>query len=100
MLRDGAGESVSPFEVARQLAEASRVPVYGLARPQLEQGIMGGALLDFSEIGNKTATLAFRVLAGEKLPVLSEPDPATNPLLINWPALKKWHISENRIPGG
>lgn len=31
MLRDGAGESVSPFEVARKLAEASRVPVYGLS---------------------------------------------------------------------
>ena len=66
MLRDGAGKSVSPFEVARQLAQASRVPVYGLSGPQLEQGIIGGALLDFSEIGHKTAALAFRVLAGEK----------------------------------
>ena len=64
MLRDGAGQSVSPFEVARQLAEASRVPVYGLSRPQLEQGIIGGALVDFSEVGSKTAALAFRVLAG------------------------------------
>ena len=66
----GLGESVSPFEVARQLAEASRVPVYGLSRPQLEQGIIGGALLDFSEIGQKTAALAFRVLAGERPPLL------------------------------
>jgi PAS domain S-box-containing protein len=99
MLRDGIGESVSPFEVARQLAEASRVPVYGLSRPQLEQGIIGGALLDFSAIGSKTAALAFRVLAGEKLPALSEPDPATNPMLINWPALKKWHVSNSGIPG-
>ena len=70
MQRDGAGQSVSPFEVARQLAEASRVPVYGLSLPQLQQGIIGGALLDFSEIGQKTAALAFRVLAGERLPVL------------------------------
>ena len=91
-------QSVSPFEVARQLAEASRVPVYGLSGPQLEQGIIGGALLDFSEIGHKTAALAFRVLAGERPPVLSPPDPATNPLLINWRALKKWHVSESRIP--
>ncbi len=98
MLRDGAGLSVSPFEVARKLAEASAVPVYGLSRPQLAQGIIGGALLDFSEIGDKTAALAFRMLAGEKLPVLSEPDPATNPLLINWPALKRWQVSENSIP--
>jgi PAS domain S-box-containing protein len=98
MLRDGAGKSVSPFEVARQLAEASRVPVYGLSGPQLEQGIIGGALLDFSEIGHKTAALAFRVLAGEKPPTLTPPDPATNPLLINWRALKKWHVSESRIP--
>jgi len=98
MLRDAAGKSVSPFEVARQLAEASRVPVYGLSRPQLEQGIIGGALLDFSEIGYKTAALAFRVLAGETPPVLSPPDPAMNPLLINWRALKKWHVSESRIP--
>ena len=98
MLRDGAGQSVSPFEVARQLVEASRVPVYGLARPQLEQGIIGGALVDFSEIGSKTAALALRVLAGERLPVLSAPNPAIYALLINWPALKKWHVSESRIP--
>jgi PAS domain-containing protein len=98
MLRDGAGTSVSPFEVARQLAQASRVPVYALSGPQLEQGIIGGALLDFSEIGQKTAALAFRLLAGERPPVLSPPDPTTNPLLINWRALKKWHVSESRIP--
>ena len=98
MERDGAGQTVSPFEVARQLADASRVPVYGLSRPQLQQGIIGGALLDFSEIGNKTATLALRVLAGEKLPLISAPDIATYPLLINWQALKKWHVSERRIP--
>jgi C4-dicarboxylate-specific signal transduction histidine kinase len=99
MLRDGAGQSVSPFEVARQLAQASRVPVYGLSEPQLEQGIIGGALLDFSEIGHKTSALAFRVLAGEMPPALTSPDPATNPLVINWRALKKWHVSESGIPG-
>jgi PAS domain S-box-containing protein len=99
MLRDGAGKSVSPFEIARQLAQASRVPVYGLSGPQLEQGIIGGALLDFSEIGHKTAALAFRVLAGEMPPALTPPDPTTNPLLVNWRALKKWHVSQSRIPG-
>jgi PAS domain S-box-containing protein len=98
MYLDGAGKSVSPFQVARQLAEASSVPVYGLPRPQLEQGIIGGALLDFSEIGQKAAALAFRVLAGEKPPTLTLPDPALNPLLINWRALRKWHASESRIP--
>jgi PAS domain S-box-containing protein len=98
MLRDGAGKSVSPFEVARQLAQASRVPIYGLSEPQLEEGIVGGALLDFSKIGQMTAELAFRVLAGERPPLLSPPDPTTNPLLINWRALKKWHVSESRIP--
>ena len=76
MPRDGAGEPVSPFELARQLAQASRVPVYGLSRPQLEQGIIGGPLLDFSEIGHKAAALAFRVLAGERPPTLTLPDPA------------------------
>jgi ABC-type uncharacterized transport system substrate-binding protein len=98
MQRDGDGQAVSPFKVARELAEASRVPVYGLSGPQLQQGIIGGALLDFSEIGQKTAALALRVLAGEKLPLLSAPDPATNPLLINWSALKKWRVSQGRIP--
>src|SRR5208282_2178594 len=53
---------------------------------------------DFSEIGQKTAALAFRVLAGERPSTLSPPDPSTNPLLINWRALKKWHVSESRIP--
>jgi len=99
MRRDGEGKSVSPFEVARQLAEVSRVPVYGLSRSELEEGIIGGALLDFSEMGEKTAALAFRVLAGETLPALTPPDLATNQLIINWQALKKWHVSAGRIPG-
>ena len=99
MRHDGAGKSVSPFEVARQLADASRVPVYGLSRSELEEGIIGGALLDFSEMGEKTAALAFRVLAGETLPALTSPDLATNQLIINWRALKKWHVSAERIPG-
>ncbi len=98
MLRDGGGKSVSPFEVARQLAQASRVPVYGLSGPQLEEGILGGALLDFSKIGQKTAELAFRVLAGERPPALTPPDSTTNPMLVNWRALKKWHVSESLIP--
>jgi PAS domain S-box-containing protein len=98
MLREGTGKSVSPFEVARQLAQSSRVPVYGLSEPQLEEGIIGGALLDFSKIGQLTAELAFRVLAGDRPPLLSPPDLATNPLLINWRALRKWHVSESRLP--
>jgi two-component system, LuxR family, sensor kinase FixL len=98
MRRDGEGKSVSPFEVARQLAEVSRVPVYGLSRSELDQGIIGGALLDFSDMGQKTAALAFRVLAGQTPPATS-PDPATNRLFINWQALKKWHVSAGRIPG-
>jgi PAS domain S-box-containing protein len=99
MRRDGAGKSISPFEVARQLAEASRVPVYGLSRSELEEGIIGGALLDFSEAGRKTAALTFHVLNGEMPMGLTPPDPATDPLVVNWHALKKWHVSEGRIPG-
>jgi PAS domain S-box-containing protein len=99
MRRDGEGKSVSPFEVARELTEASRVPVYGLSRSELDEGIIGGALLDFSDMGQKTAALVFRVLAGEMPPMAPPPDPATNRLVINWQALKKWHVSAGRIPG-
>jgi PAS domain S-box-containing protein len=95
---DATGHSYVPFEVAKRLADASSVPVYAVVKTQLPQGIVGGALLDFSEVGSKTAELAFRVLRGEKLPPLSPPDAATNPLLVNWQALKKWHVDESRIP--
>jgi Transposase C of IS166 homeodomain len=53
-------------------------------------------LLKEAHLGKADAS--FRVLAGERPPVLSPPDPTTNPLLINWRALKKWHVSESRIP--
>jgi two-component system sensor kinase FixL len=99
MRRDGEGNPVSPFEVARQLAEVSRVPVYGLSRSELDQGIIGGALLDFSDMGQKTAALAFQVLAGQTPLAGTSPDPASNRLFINWQALKKWHVSAGRIPG-
>jgi hypothetical protein len=82
VLRDATGHSYVPFEVAKRLADASSVPVYAVAKTQLPQGIVGGALLDFSEIGSKTAELAFRVLRGEKLPPLSLRP--TRPLIRCW----------------
>jgi PAS domain-containing protein len=45
----------------------------------------------------RTCWLAFRRLL-EATAALTPPDPTTNPMLVNWRALKKWHVSESHIP--
>jgi len=100
----GRGNSVSPFEVAGQLAQASRVPVYGLLRdPSLKQGIIGRRFAGiFSEIGQKTAApQPFRVPRGREPAQCSRPaGPGDQPTSWStWHALQKnGHVVESRIP--
>ena len=50
-------------------------------------------LLDFSKVGGKAAELAFQVLAGENLRLLSATDRSSNPIIINGRVLKKSKVS-------
>ena len=100
MLRDGAGQSTSSVDAVRDLVRVSKAPVYGLSSQFLDSGVVGGAMFDFGLNGRNTAELALKTLRGQWVPYGSPRIESHNPLLINWQALKKAGLPQERVPAG
>jgi len=97
---DGAGHTYSPADVAKRIAAASTVPVYGVLETYLGQGIVGGAFPGFEAHGKLAGEVALRVLEGEKpenIGVQPSPQATAN---IDWHELQRRKISESRLPPG
>ena len=98
MLRDGLGHSTSSVDVVRDLAHASRAPVYGASSQFLGAGAVGGAMFDFGTNGRNSAEIALKALRGVWVPYGARETESHNPLVINWRALHKAGLPEWRVP--
>ncbi len=98
--RDAAGKNYYPADALKQISRASSAPVYGSWDTLIGQGLVGGYVSDFERAGMKAGELALRVLRGElahALPVVRE---GLNSYMFDWRQLKRWNISEKRLPPG
>ncbi len=100
LMRDATGVTHNADEAQRQIHTVANAPVNSIFRHQLGLGIVGGRLYQAELEGVEAARIAIRILRGE---------PATNfqPRIIGplEPAydereLKRWNISESRLPPG
>jgi PAS domain S-box-containing protein len=97
---DGRGQRFIPREVLSMVSHAASVPVFGLFDTYLGYGIVGGRLLSFAAQGKKAAELALRILAGESPADIPFATEDTQPYQFDWRELKRWGISEKRLPPG
>jgi PAS domain S-box-containing protein len=81
--------------VAKTLSEAASVPVYGLFDTYIGQGIVGGSMSTFDDLGAQAGRLALRVLAGSGLPPLQD---AASTTIVDWRQLQRWGIPESHLP--
>ncbi|HEX9146106.1 MAG TPA: PAS domain S-box protein, partial [Candidatus Binatia bacterium] len=98
MFRDGAGRAISSATAAQSIAKASNVPVYGMTDAIFATGAVGGSVSEIASSAKRAAELAHRILGGAEprsLPfeILTQGVP-----IFDWRALKRWGISENRLP--
>ncbi len=98
MVRDAEGKSYVGRDVAARLADVSPVPIYGTFESHLERGTLGGAMPDFAAIGRATAAIVTKVFAGDSAPGVRNVEAPAAPLRVNWQALQRWHIPEDRVP--
>jgi formate hydrogenlyase transcriptional activator len=97
--RDADGKSFVPCEIMATVSERANAPTFGLIDSYLGNGIVGGMLLSAELHGKRCAEIALRILDGQSpkdiLPVrmLSIPK-------FDWRQLKRWGISEDRLPSG
>ena len=94
---DSAGNSYSGPEALSLFAPTSSVPIYGISETYMGMGIIGGSLINFEALGQRTGELARRVLAGEQVSNIP-PESVPNFQVLDWRQLKRWGIAERSIP--
>jgi PAS domain S-box-containing protein len=100
MFQDGAGNSYDNPEALRLFAPSANAPIYGIADSLLGHGIIGGHLLSYKAIGVKAAEMGLHILRGEKPAAIPILDTGTNMDMFDWRQLRRWGISEERLPPG
>ena len=97
---DAAGVPCERNEALRRLHEVANAPVFAYYTSEFGLGSIGGRLFQDTEVGAKAAHTAVRILRGERperIPVqILE---ATVPTY-DWRELRRWGISEARLPAG
>lgn len=88
--RDGGGRTFTPREVARLIAVASSVPVYGPFSTFIGTGIVGGRMASLYETGRLGAQTALALLDGASPASLKLPAAMPTPLHVDWRQLKRW----------
>ena len=98
--RDGSGENVHPLEYLSHVTAIANAPVYCWVDSAMGRGIVGGSLKDQSEQLDALGRLALRVLSGESAEGIPVSSPNLNVRQVDWRQLRRWGISESRVPQG
>lgn len=100
MTVDAAGVPYDNDAALKVLHAAATAPLYGYFKSQLGLGIIGGRLYQDASVGAEGARVAIRILHGEEAtsiaPRVLDPPFAE----YDWRELKRWGISETRLPAG
>ena len=99
MTEDGAGRRLLRTQFLSKVVQIAQAPVYSTGAIYLDTGIVGGALLDQEAMAADAARLAGRLLRGESIRQLPVIDATLVPM-VNWNALKRWGLREDRLPPG
>jgi signal transduction histidine kinase len=98
--RDGANESFHPLEYLDRIAAVANAPVYSWVDSAMDHGIVGGSLKDQVAQTRAVGELALRVLQGEKADSITRPTRDLNVRQVDWRELRRWGISDSRVPTG
>jgi len=97
---DGTGRSFVAPDVAAEISGIASAPVYSPVQTLLQRGVVGGHVELFDVMGSEVADLALEILAGAD-PAKIAPRPTSGHVdRVDWRELKRWNISESRLPPG
>jgi signal transduction histidine kinase len=97
----GDGENVNPLEYLDRLSTISSRPIYSWAESTMNRGTVGGSLITLQSQIEAVGDVALRVLRGENadsIPVAT--DLNLNVQQVDWRQLRRWSISDARVPAG
>jgi signal transduction histidine kinase len=86
-------------EIARQVAEASPVPVYGTNERYVGLGLVGGVVRGTRDTGTRVGEMALQILNGTRAQDIPIEDARLVPTF-DERQLQRWRIDEGRLPPG
>ena len=98
--KDGAGELVQQMPYLSLVAAAANAPTYSWADVAVDAGIVGGWRRDQVAQMKAIATIALRVLRGERADGIPLSSPDTDVDAVDWRQLRRWGLDESRLPAG
>lgn len=100
MLVDAAGVVHEGKQAIDRIHAVANAPIFSEQDAFFGRGIVGGRMTNISDVSQKTAAVAVRILAGESPgSIKTPPIPAASPRY-DWRELKRWNISESQLPPG
>jgi signal transduction histidine kinase len=93
------GNVIYPDKIARMVAEAATVPVYGTSDFYIGSGVVGGVMRRNRETGRHVGTMARQILNGERAQDIPIESARVVPVF-DWRQLRRWHIDESKLPPG
>jgi len=98
--RDGTGRYFHPLEYLDRVTATANAPVYCWVDSALDHGIVGGSLKNQTAQVEALGALAVRVLRGERVETIPVSHVDLSTVQVDWRQLRRWGISEARIPPG
>lgn len=95
--RDSEGKNFVPLEILSTISQKANMPTFGIVDTYIGRGIVGGRLLSAEVQGRRCAEICLRILGGES-PVYIVPERTRNILMFDERQLKRWGISEAKLP--
>jgi PAS domain S-box-containing protein len=97
---DAAGVPYAEDRAFEAMREVANVPVFGMGDYQLGRGIIGGPLMQTQRLGKQAAEVGYRILTGETPGGINPAPVIFGAPMYDWRELKRWDISEARLPAG
>jgi signal transduction histidine kinase len=98
--RDGGGENFHPLDYTDRVAAFANAPTYSWVDSVMEHGVVGGSLKSQAAEAQAIGQLALRVLRGERADSIPVSTLDLNVSQVDWRQLRRWGISEARVPAG
>jgi signal transduction histidine kinase/ABC-type uncharacterized transport system substrate-binding protein len=97
---DGAGAIYGDKEPLKRLSEVANAPIFTHDLSHFNGQTVGGPMFSPAEGARPTAAVAVRMLGGEKGSDIKVPSIEFSAPKYDWRQLKRWDISESRLPPG
>ena len=97
---DAAGIPHSQDRALETMREVASVPIFGIGDYELGRGIVGGPLMQIQALGQQAAEVGLRILKGQTPRGINPASVVFGTPMYDWRELRRWGISEARIPPG